>query len=92
VSTIEELLGEEKVAVPVLKPENTAVGIRCADHPLSIVGTYFADKRRSRTEATEIVCVFVKHREAYSSGGWFDYNHYVNRDFHSHFSIRGIGA
>jgi hypothetical protein len=33
-----------------LKPENTAMGIRCADHatPLSAkVGTNFADKRRS---------------------------------------------
>jgi hypothetical protein len=42
VSTIEELLGR-KVAVPVQKSENTAVGIRQADNPTK-VGTNFADK------------------------------------------------
>jgi hypothetical protein len=45
-----ELL-DRKVAAPVYKIENTAVGIRHADHVApSIrkkVGTYFADKRRS---------------------------------------------
>jgi hypothetical protein len=48
VSTTEELLGR-KVAAPVYKAENMAVGIRCADHvhPLSSkVGTNFADRRR----------------------------------------------
>jgi hypothetical protein len=38
---------KEKVAAPVKKTENTAVGIRHADHLLSRVGTNFADKRRS---------------------------------------------
>jgi hypothetical protein len=49
VSTTEELL-DRKVAAPVQKTENTAVGIRHADHvaPLSAkVGNHFADKRRS---------------------------------------------
>jgi hypothetical protein len=50
VSTIEELL-DRKVAAPVYKTENTAVGIRNADHVApSIrkkVGNHFADKRRS---------------------------------------------
>jgi hypothetical protein len=49
VSTIEELL-DRKVAASVYKTENTAVGIRHADHvaPLSAkVGNHFADKRRS---------------------------------------------
>jgi hypothetical protein len=32
VSTTEELLGRKKVAAPVYKTENTAVGIRNADH------------------------------------------------------------
>jgi hypothetical protein len=41
VSTTEELL-DRKVAVPVWKTENTAVGIRHAK-----VGNNFADKRRS---------------------------------------------
>jgi hypothetical protein len=39
-----------KVAVPVQKSENTAVGIRHADHiapPSAEVGSNFADKRRS---------------------------------------------
>jgi hypothetical protein len=42
---------KEKIAVPVYNTENTAVGIRCADHAtpslLKIVGTNFANKRRS---------------------------------------------
>jgi hypothetical protein len=50
VSTTEELL-ERKVAAPVYKTENTAVGIRHAHHvALSIrkkVDNYFTDKRRS---------------------------------------------
>jgi hypothetical protein len=49
VSKTEELL-DRKVAAPVYKTENTAVGIRHADHmaPLSAkVGNHFADKRRS---------------------------------------------
>jgi hypothetical protein len=50
VSTIEELL-ERKSRGFVLKSENTAVGIRYADHatPLlsSKVGTNFADKKQS---------------------------------------------
>jgi hypothetical protein len=49
VSTTEELL-ERKVAAPVLKIENTAVGIRHADHvapSICKVGTNFADKWRS---------------------------------------------
>jgi hypothetical protein len=45
VSTTEELL-DKKVAAPVYKTENTAVGIRHADH-VAKVGNYFADKRRS---------------------------------------------
>jgi hypothetical protein len=48
-STTEELL-DRKVADPVYKTENTAVGIRHADHlaPSSAkVGNHFADKRRS---------------------------------------------
>jgi hypothetical protein len=47
--TIEELL-DRKVAAPVWKTENTAVGIRHADKvaPSSAkVGNHFADKRRS---------------------------------------------
>jgi hypothetical protein len=49
VSTTEELL-DRKVVSPVYKTENTAVGIRHADHvaPLSAkVGNHFTDKRRS---------------------------------------------
>jgi hypothetical protein len=49
VSTTEELL-DRKVAAPVYKTENMAVGICHADHvaPLSAkVGNHFADKRRS---------------------------------------------
>jgi hypothetical protein len=50
VSTTEELL-DRKVAAPVYKTENTAVGVRHADHVApSIrkkVGNHFADKRRS---------------------------------------------
>jgi hypothetical protein len=49
-STTEELL-DRKVAAPVYKTENTAVGIHHADHVApSIrkkVGNHFADKRRS---------------------------------------------
>jgi hypothetical protein len=49
VSATKELL-DRKVAAPVWETENTAVGIRHADHvaPLSAkVGNHFADKRRS---------------------------------------------
>jgi hypothetical protein len=49
VSTTEELL-DRKVAAPVYKTENTAVGIRHADHVApsnAKVGNHFADKRRS---------------------------------------------
>jgi hypothetical protein len=50
VSTTEELV-DGKVAAPVYKTENTAVGIRHADHVApSIrkkVGNHFADQRRS---------------------------------------------
>jgi hypothetical protein len=50
VSTTEELL-DRRVAAPVQKTENTAVGIRHADHvshPLSAkVSNHVADKRRS---------------------------------------------
>jgi hypothetical protein len=47
VSTIEELL-ERKVAALVYKAENTAVGIRHADHVTSAnIGTNFANKRQS---------------------------------------------
>jgi hypothetical protein len=49
VSTTEELL-DRKVAAPVYKTENTAVGIRHAEHVASSirkVGNHFADKRRS---------------------------------------------
>jgi hypothetical protein len=49
VSTTEEQL-DRKVAAPVWKTENTAVGIRHADHVASSirkVGNHFADKRRS---------------------------------------------
>jgi hypothetical protein len=45
VSTTEELL-DRKVAAPVWKTENTAVGIRHADH-VAKVGNHFADKLRS---------------------------------------------
>jgi hypothetical protein len=41
---------KEKVAAPVYKSENTAVGIRHADHVASSIrkfGTNFVDKRRS---------------------------------------------
>jgi hypothetical protein len=50
VSTTEELL-DRKVAAPVQKTENTAVGIRHAAHVAlsnpQKVGNHFADKRRS---------------------------------------------
>jgi hypothetical protein len=49
VSTTEELL-DRKVAAPVEKTENTAVGIRHADHVAPLfakVGNHFADKLRS---------------------------------------------
>jgi hypothetical protein len=49
-STIEEILGNKKVAVPVWKAQNTAVGIRHDDHVtpyIQKVGSNFADKRRS---------------------------------------------
>jgi hypothetical protein len=61
---------EEIVAAPVYKAENTAVGSRCTDHPLSAeVGTNFADEWRSlgivrsRTKATEfVVCYTLNYR------------------------------
>jgi hypothetical protein len=48
VSTTEELL-DRKVAAPVYKTENTAVGIRHADHVASSIrkSCQSADKRRS---------------------------------------------
>jgi hypothetical protein len=49
VSTVEELLGR-KSSGSGLETENTAVGIRHADHVLPSIrkiGTNFADKRRS---------------------------------------------
>jgi hypothetical protein len=49
VSTTEELL-DRKVEAPVYKTENTAVGIRHADHVALLsakIGNDFADKRRS---------------------------------------------
>jgi hypothetical protein len=50
VSTTEELR-DRKVAAPVWKTENTAVGTRHADHVALLfpqkVGNHFADKRRS---------------------------------------------
>jgi hypothetical protein len=49
VSTTEELL-DRKVAAPVYKTENTAVGIRHADHVAPSIRKswhHFADKRRS---------------------------------------------
>jgi hypothetical protein len=50
VSTTEELL-DRKVAGPVYKTENTAVGIRHGDHVAPLyphkVDNHFADKRRS---------------------------------------------
>jgi hypothetical protein len=48
-STTEELL-DRKVAAPVYKTKNTAVGICHADHvapSIRKVGNHFADKRRS---------------------------------------------
>jgi hypothetical protein len=36
---------KKKIAIPVQKAENTAIGIRHADH--AKVGTNFANKRRS---------------------------------------------
>jgi hypothetical protein len=48
-STTEELL-DRKVAAPVSKTENTAVGIRHADHLTPFIRkvcNHFADKRRS---------------------------------------------
>jgi hypothetical protein len=52
VSTIEELL-DRKVAAPVQKIENTAVGIRHADHVAPFIRkswNHFADKRRSLSQ------------------------------------------
>jgi hypothetical protein len=50
VSTTEELL-DRKVAAPVYKTENTAIGIRHADHVAPSIrkkiGNHFADNRRS---------------------------------------------
>jgi hypothetical protein len=50
VSTTDELL-DRKVAAPVYKTENTAVGIRHADHVAPSIRkkvcNHFADKRRS---------------------------------------------
>jgi hypothetical protein len=49
---------EEKVAAPVYKTQNTAVGIRHADHVAPSnrkVGTNFADKRRSLGRYSSLV-------------------------------------
>jgi hypothetical protein len=48
VSTTEEVL-DRKVAAPVYKTENTAVGIRHADHvaPFIRIGNHFSDNRQS---------------------------------------------
>jgi hypothetical protein len=58
VSTTEELL-DRKVAAPVQETENTAIGIRHADHVApSIrkkVGNHFADKRRSLGRYSSLV-------------------------------------
>jgi hypothetical protein len=58
VGTTEDLL-DRKVAVPVYKTENTAVGIRHAEHMApSIrkkVGNHFADKRRSLSRYSSLV-------------------------------------
>jgi hypothetical protein len=64
VSTIEELLGKKKVATPIYKTENTAVGIRHADHVAPSIRKRLALTSptkggrsvgivRSRTQATE---------------------------------------
>jgi hypothetical protein len=67
-STTEELL-YRKVAAPVYKTENTAVGIRHADHvapSIRKVGTKFVDKLLSfvgivlsQNQATEFSLVFL---------------------------------
>jgi hypothetical protein len=68
-STTEELL-ERKVAVPVQKTENTAVGIRHADHVAPSIskklaltsptsGSRSVGIVRSRTQATEFGLLFL---------------------------------
>jgi hypothetical protein len=61
VSTTEELL-DIKVTAPVYKTENTAVGIRHADHvapSIAKVGNHFADKRRSLGDSDHGVVVYT---------------------------------
>jgi hypothetical protein len=56
VSTTEELF-DRKVAAPVYKTENTAVGIRHADHVapyIRKVGNHFADKRWSLSRCSSL--------------------------------------
>jgi hypothetical protein len=62
---------KEKVAAPVYKSENTAVGIRHTDYAIPLYqqtlvltsprsGDRSVGIVRSRTEATESVCLFVE--------------------------------
>jgi hypothetical protein len=79
VSTTEELL-DRKVAAPIKKAENTAVGILCADHtapsmqklPLTspISGSCSDSIVRSWTKATELIIVttILKEPNASTSG------------------------
>jgi hypothetical protein len=61
---------KEKVEAPVYKTENTAVGIRHADHVAPSIRKKLAltsptldgrsnGKVRSRTQATEFLCMFL---------------------------------